>query len=412
MSKVLINFYISLLYYLLGIKSSYLLAFTKLVSISFDIKEQHRYKYKNIFSSFKKILKAPVLKHRQLEQVTFAIYDLSINSKELRSAYLNNLDTKYQHTEFIAGNDLIYFSTVLQKIIFIFCILPAQVLLCIYGFIKKDKSGISTIFINVLKTFNCVENLKKSNIKNSVLFSAYDTNSAFLAQNLIRENIYVSTVTSEVPIYKWNQIIITNELILCHEYQKNEVKYFHNTLIYDTLLLGKPEEFFCVENLYTQQQSKNLNIGFLSTGGWVRNKFGHINQGTNMEDNETKILISLNAILRKHYQLNLIIYPHPREFKYYNNSISELTKHYNVFLKDISFTINSNNTNSNKLFDDCYVALCFFTTLIFERSFAKRNSAIVYFKDNHFPLANKDSWLSIINTKEDLENYLILKYQL
>jgi hypothetical protein len=120
------------------------------------------------------------------------------------------------------------------------------------------------------------------------MFGIYDTNSAFLSYCLMKNSSCVHQITSEVPIYKWNKIIVTNELILCSEYQFAEIEAFKQTVVFDTFKLFGPELYYKVSDLYEKPAQKNNKIAFYSTGGWVRKKLGNIDQGVDIEFFEEK----------------------------------------------------------------------------------------------------------------------------
>jgi len=385
------------------------LAFKKLVGTSFNLPERSRYSYRSVLSGIKEVFSIPVQKKAFDVNGKSIIYDVAGNTGSIREEYLDfyNIKDKFY---FISSKDLSFFNSGNDKLFFLFCTLPIQLHLIIYGLFKKDRSGLNLVLKNILITRNF--SALKSEVKNKkvYLFSIYDTNSAFLANSLIKNGFYVSQITSEVPLYKWNKIIITNELIICSEYQKAEVDEFKDTIRFNELKLFGPELFYKISGQYQSAPNKNFNIGFYSTGGWIRNKLGHIDQGTNIEVFETKILNDLNTILSKKKEISLIIYPHPREREFFNNSESELHDYYKKALPSITFKINPVNKPANMLFDDVYLAVCYMTTLIFERVHAKRRSVIAYFKEKDFPLKNNLESLSIVKDIDELQRTIEMTY--
>ena len=222
--------------------------------------------------------------------------------------------------------------------------------------------------------------------------------------------MFVSAVTSEVPLYKWNKIIVADHLIICSEYQKNELEKFKKTIKYQSYQLAEPEVYYEVKNLYTSEQQYSNNLGFLSTGGWVRNRLGHINQGIDIELNENTILKDLNDILKTNRHINLIVYPHPREAKYFDNNKQKLFEFYKSKLPDIDFEMNTSEKPSNQLFNETYLSICYMTTIIFERLHSRRKSAIIYFKEEFFPLEFNSNFLSFIKDKKSLNDLIVETY--
>lgn len=385
------------------------LAFKKLTGTSFNLSEKTRYSYRSVLSGIKELLAIPVQETALDIKDRSIIYDVAENTATIREDYLNFYNINEQFY-FISAKDLSFFNSGIDKLFFLFCTVPVQLHLVIYGLFKKDRSGLNSVLKNILITRNFSALKKKVEKKKVYLFSIYDTNSAFLANNLIKQGFYVSQITSEVPLYKWNKIIITNELIICSEYQTAEVEEFKNTIRFNELKLFGPELFYKISDQYKSSPDKNFNIGFYSTGGWIRNKLGHIDQGTSIEEFETRILNDLNTILSNKKEINLIIYPHPREREFFNNSESELYNYYKKALPSITFKINQVNKPANMLFDDVYLAVCYMTTLIFERVHAKRKSVIAYFKEEDFPLNNNIENLSVVKDINELQRTIEMTY--
>jgi molybdopterin synthase catalytic subunit len=236
------------------------------------------------------------------------------------------------------------------------------------------------------------------------MFCVFDTNSVFLTVCLQKINVTVTSYTSEVPLYKWNKILVADHLKVCLDYQKTEVEMFKQSIIYNTLSFVEPETYYKAKHLYAQDQEYSNKLGFVSTGGWIRNKLDHIHQGLDFEAYENKILTDLNEILKDEKHISLVIYPHPRELE--NCKGEELRNYYVEKLPDVKFEINNTNIASNQLFNETYLSICFISTLIFERFYAKRKSAIIYYKEDCFPLPYKSDFLAFVQNKTDFKKLI------
>lgn len=384
------------------------MAFSKLISTSFNVPEKFRYHLKTVFSGIKTAYRLPIINLPVVSEDAVLVYDLSKTNVQDRLGYLKDLFPTEQFSYISSDNCKGYKSTG-DKWLFLLTSLPAQLMIVFTGLIKKERSGINSILTNVLLTRNMVAIAKQSGRYKFILFSAYDTNSAFLSVNLQKSGIEVTTVTSEVPLYKWNTILVTDILHLCSEYQVEEVKHLPN-IIYKTVEIGAPEKYFEVKDLYQEPAVPNSKLGFISTGGWVRKRLGHIDQGIDIESFEQRILKDLNAILPKAKHIELIIYPHPREVSYFNGSEEELKAFYRSLLPDIHYTIKLSGKPTNQLFDECYLAICFMTTTIFERMHAKRKSAVVYFKERIFPVNFVSGYLNFVLNKQELKELIQKNY--
>lgn len=408
MFRVLIIFYCSFFQYAFGIRSNLQLAFLKLISTSFNVPEKFRYHLKTVFSGIKSVYTLPSISLPVISKDSVLVYDLSKASEQDRLGYLKDLYPSQQFS-YISSDACKGFKSTGDKWLFLFASIPAQVVIVFIGLIKKERSGINSILSNILLTRNLVHIAKQSNRRKLILFSAYDTNSAFMSLNLQKSGIEVTTVTSEVPLYKWNTILVTDVLHVCSEYQVEELKHLPH-IKYKTVEKGAPEKYFEVKDLYKEPAIPNRKLGFISTGGWVRNKLGHIDQGIDIESFEQRILKDLDAILSKAKHIELIIYPHPRELRYFDGSQVELEGFYKKLLPGTDFTINFSGKPTSRLFDESYLAICFMTTSIFERVHAKRKSAVVYFKEHIFPVAFVSRYLSFLSTKQELEQLIHENY--
>lgn len=396
--------------YVINFTSHESLAFKKLIATSFEIRQNDRYKIKTLFSNVLTVIKAPVLKNAaSLKPVV--IYDVDPSSAELRFRYVRELKGYDSEKEFsfLSAKQLKGFFSIRQKLIFVSATMPVILSVLLIALFKTDRSGLSQVYSNLLVSFNALKVLRQNAVKECIFFSAYDTNSTFLAVLLQRYKIKVTVVPSEVPLYKWNSILIADDLVLCSPYQNVELSYLPG-VVYKTKHPGFPETAPAIRQLYTKQQPFSLKMGFISTGGWVREKLGHIEQGTGLRFNEERILNDLSNILNTRPHIELILYPHPRELNYYEGDIGRLKQYYQTFLGNTNFNISDTSLPSNQRFDEVYLALAYMSTLIFERAYFKRRSAIVYFKENLFPLPYEDEYLRFVSTKTELASLVDLIY--
>ncbi len=409
--KVICSYFVGLLLNFFGSKTRAALSYKKLTGRSFDLPEKDRYSYRALLAGIKRVYAFPIgaaLK-TQSKGNSILVYDLGSDSEKNRREFLYYYGIK-NDLEFISSNKMKHFNSGLDKILFLIVTIPVQLHVLIFGLFKKDKSGLNSILTNILLTRNFIRNAIHKKASQIILFSIYDTNSSFLANCLMKNKIYVSQVASEVPLYKWNKLIVTNELILCSEYQEYELSEFKDTLLFDKYTLFGPELYYMVADLYKDAPVKNNKLGFYSTGGWIRKKLGHADQGLDIEWFETKILKDLAVILQKRKEIELIIYPHPREWIHFSGSEKEMRKFYSGFLGDTTFKINAAGKPTNLIFDEVYVAICYMTTVIFERMHAGRKSAFVYFKEKGFPVKQDTKQLSIINNEAELEEFILSCY--
>ena len=406
---LILSYFKGMFFYVIGETNRASLSYQKLFNISFNLPEKYRYSYKSVLSELRKLACIPVkLDSHELTESnnnSSIVYDLSDVSKKERIHYLRFYGIENELV-FVTSQELVYFSSFGHKVWFLFVTFPIQIQLLILGLFKKDISGLSFVLKNILITSNFLKLSKRQKIKDVYMFGIYDMNSAFLSYSLMKKHNYVHQITSEVPIYKWNKIIVTNELILCSEYQFAEIEAFKKTVVYDSCKLFGPELYYKVADLYQFPAVKNNKVAFYSTGGWVRNKLGNIDQGLDIECFEEKILNDIDDCLSEYKELELIIYPHPREKVFFDHSIELLQQHYLKFLPNCKFTIKTENILTDEFFNECYLAICFISTVMFERVHAKRQSVLMYQNEKEFPLKNTVDYLHFINSKDELKTII------
>ena len=406
---LILSYFKGMFSYGIGLTNRASLSYQKLFNSSFNLSEKYRYSYNSVLSELRKVVYIPLKLHSNeligTNENSSIVYDLSDVSKNDRVNYLRFYGIENELV-FVTSQELVYFNSFGYKVWFLFVTFPIQIQLLILGLFKKDISGLSFILKNVLITSNFLRLCERQKIKDVYMFGIYDTNSAFLSYSLMKNNSYVHQITSEVPIYKWNKIIVTNELILCSEYQFTEIEAFKKTVVYDSCKLFGPELYYKVADLYQLPAVKNNKVAFYSTGGWVRNKLGNIDQGVDIESFEKKILKYIDDCLSEYKELELIIYPHPREKVYFDHSIALLHQHYLKFLPNCKFTIKTENILTDEFFNECYLAICFISTVMFERVHAKRQSVLMYQNEKEFPLKNNVDYLHFINSKDELKTII------
>jgi hypothetical protein len=406
---LILSYLKGMFFYVIGETNRASLSYQKLFNSSFNLPEKFRYSYKSVLSELRKLACIPVkLDTHELTESnnnSSIVYDLSDVSKKERIHYLRFYGIENELV-FVTSHELIYFSSFGHKVWFLLVTFPIQIQLLILGLFKKDISGLSFVLKNILITSNFLRLCKRQKIKDVYMFGIYDTNSAFLSYSLMKNHSYVHQITSEVPIYKWNKIIVTNELILCSEYQFAEIEAFKKTVVYDSCKLFGPELYYKVADLYQLPAVKNNKVAFYSTGGWVRNKLGNIDQGVDIESFEEKILKDIDDCLSEYKELELIIYPHPREKVYFDHSIELLHQHYLKFLPNCKFTVKTENILTDEFFNECYLAICFISTVMFERVHSKRQSVLMYQNEKEFPLKNNVDYLHFINSKDELKTII------
>ena len=335
------------------------------------------------------------------------IFDSNNSSFELRKSYIKSF-AKIEVNNFIAREDLgskinsPKLGTLFSLVILYMALIPVAIL-------SNKRKAIVIIFRDYIEMNALSICLKNWKIRRLYHFNIYEKESNFLSFYLENSlGIKTTKCPSEVPLGFWNKIIICDELIICNAYQLDEIEFFSSTIRVNTFQKWGPENAHKVAPQYKSRDiafRSNNKLGYISTGAWVREKEGHVDQGFQMARNEQMMLQFFNKFL-KGKDLKLIIMLHPREKS--KKYMTESTAMYANILNDIPYEFAPIDVPSNQLFDQVDLVVSFYSSLLFERLyFGFKTIFYTLFSDN-FPL-EKSSIRSICAFREDELEKLIIK---
>lgn len=327
------------------------------------------------------------------------IYDVDLPSREIRQKYL-------QHYTGSAPSNYVSKENLMNELSF-----PVGIFICIFNsilfiplflltFFSKKKAAVSLLFSEVTENAVLLYLVRKFKLKKCYFFSIYEKDANLAACLLMKEKTEVIKIPSEVPFYFFNRTIICDKLIICNAYQYDELKEYKDTLIYRETEFFGPER---VTDFYTVYKDKSYTmarktIGFYSTASWVREKEGHIDQGTSMVENEALLLGYLKKYLTQHPEYKLIIYAHPKEKS--EKYLSETKIHYKELLGDVNFEFAEFSALSAASFFNAELAVAFNSTLVHERLYFGFKTLILPLNHPGFPVRNS-SFNNICSYKEE-----------
>ena len=106
----------------------------------------------------------------------------------------------------------------------------------------------------------------------------------------MKNGFIVNKIPSEVPLVFANKVIVANQLSFCFGYQQEEFFYYKDTMFIDSTQQWLPELFFKTPINILKSSSKNIGvvyeIGFFSSGNWLRDKLGDVDLGNDDLKNE------------------------------------------------------------------------------------------------------------------------------
>lgn len=357
---------------------------------SFRITESERGSFFVVFkrslSTIKSFLKSSPTKLKT--QINHdVVYDLASSSQQIRMEYLQHF-TGLKLDNFIYKSELLNGSSYIEKLIITLLfihILPFWFLATLFS---KNKSSLAMFYLECLENARLLYYFERGNFKRCWFFSIYEKDANLAAYIMMQRACEVIKVPSEVPFYFFNSCILTNKLVLCNAYQKEELNVYNSTLIYDTTEFWGPEQMTKVFDIYKDKKYtiQRNTIAFYSTASWVREMEGHMDQGTNMLSNEKMLLGYLNKYINENTNVKLLIYLHPKEKK--PDYLKVTQAHYKVLLPNIEFYFADFSLPSSSSFYNAEVAVAFNSTLIHERLYFGFKTIILPLDHPGFPVSN------------------------
>lgn len=338
-----------------------------------------------------------------LAEGNVAAFDSGFNAEEKRMQYLKHFNVT--PTYFLSRQNLIGSTGILQACVHFFFVTLFFISLLPFSF-AKNKVNYAMLLREIVEWTNLINIFKKNKIDKLYHFCIYEKDANFLTYLLNKKNIWVSKITSEVPLDFANKIIITNELCLCFAYQVEEVEAFKTTMFYDRLQVWLPEmQISYLENYNNRKFEIPLNtIGFYSSALWLRKKMNHSPADIGSYDVEETLLKNIAQYLVKNKNLKLIIFTHPLEKRTLENST--LTKQY---YKDIFGTemeknveLSDDKIKSTEMFHKVNIGIAVFSTIVFERLSLGFKTILAPFGKKDFPLIASPFRNICVYSKEEL----------
>ncbi len=392
--RVYFCFFRSFIFYLFGINSPEKIAFKSFLGKSFRIPEKDKNSIRFIavvfFQVIGKIWSAKIIARPRTNFLT-AIYDVSPTSVELRKGYLACYHPEEKIDDFLFKETLLssYFSR-LDKLSDFFSFFFVSLLLFPFCLFRRTKGYFAMIPQELIETNQLVRHVERKKINRLFFFCIYEKDANFASLVLLHFRKEHYKITSEVPLAVWNRNIVADKICCCFHYQLEEIEFFKKSICYSEILLWGPERAHLVLPLYAQTKmvqeilSKSTNkIGFYSTGGWLREKLGHLDQGLNFVDNEKTVLDALIGYCKSEKKC-LSVFLHPREKSELYRE--ETFKRYEHLLKGVDYEYANLNAATSELFHHVNLAVAFASTVVFERLYFGFKTIIMPVGFTDFPL--------------------------
>ena len=313
-----------------------------------------------------------------------AIFDVNIEGSELRFNYVDKFNG-IKNDLFISKNELISFYNIWMTILLLFFLITTFIPIFISSIFTKNKYHYSLLIREILECFCLQEILLKHKIKAVNYFCIYERDSNICSYILIKNGFFINKIPSEVPMYFFNKVIIANQLSFCFAYQKEEFDKYKETMFVEKTELWAPEQILYAPQrfLLKREFKPQYDIGFFSSGNWLRGQLDDIDLGHNDKENEELILRGLITYSKKN-NLSLRLFLHPLEKRIEYKATSEI--YYKEFLQHQNVTLADTMISSIEGFDDINIAVSLYSTLMFERIYLGFKTILAPFDYDQFPI--------------------------
>lgn len=378
---------------------------------SFRLSEKSKFDKLIPFRILKKLIVGGLKKNTAItcfnKQSNEAIFDSTSNMKNLRVDYIQYFNKT--NPGFFISKDYLIGYLGFWHLLSIFLLLTIFFIpLLVFSIFSNDKKHYPLFIQELIESINLNILIKKHKIKVLHYFCIYERDANICSYLLIDNDVYVNKIASEVPLYFYNKIVVATQLVCCIPYQLEEFKAYKKTMFVEQTVLWGPESILQVpKRLFLSNKFKNTsithNIGFFSSGNWLRNKLGHIHLDRNEEEYEKLLFLDIKSYCSNN-KLSFIVFLHPLEKKPEYISLTE--SYYKKFNLNPEFDFAPVNQKSIEGFDCINIGIALYSTLMFERLSLGFKTLIAPVGYDDFPLPNSTFNNICVKDKSDLESKL------
>lgn len=373
---------------------------------SFRLPQSAKSDFFIVFKSYLNTLKTVFNKSEEVRKASsgnVAVLDSTIKGADVRANYLSVFGVKPDL--FLGRESLSGSFTLGQKI---WGLILATKLFSFFwlGSFSRNRAAYALLLRESVEWLNLLTILKGNKMTELYMFCIYEKDSNMLAHLLMKRKIKVNKITSEVPLTFANKIIVADKIILCFNYQKEELEAYKKTMFYSETETWLPEAQGAYLHLYNNRSFEipQQTIGFYSSAFWLRKKLNHSIADVGSYDAEEKVLKFVSEYLAADPKTKLVIFTHPYEKRteelwkdtlaYYKTVLSpEIKDRVEITEKGISSTHTFNRVN---------IGISVFSTIMFERINLGFKTILTPIDKTDFPLVNSPFRNICAYSKEEL----------
>lgn len=359
---------------------------------SFRLPQSARADFFIIFKTYFNTLK-PVFGKGQGVQKTgtgsVAVLDSTLKGMDDRVNYLSHFSIK---PDLLLGREVLFGDASLGQKLLAFFLATKLLSFFWLGSFSRNRASYALLIKESVEWLSLLAILKRNKISELYMFCIYEKDSNMLAHILMKHRIKVNKITSEVPLTFANKIIVADKIILCFNYQKEELEAYKETMFYKETEIWFPEAQGAYIHLYNNKKFEvpQQTIGFYSSAFWLRKKLNHSIADVGSYDAEEEVLKYLSDYLSQRQNIKLIIFTHP-----YERRTEEIFKDTMTYYKSVlnpsimnRVEVTGKETVSTQTFQKVNIGVSLFSTIMFERINLGFKTILAPIDKKDFPLAD------------------------
>ncbi|NQV53699.1 MAG: hypothetical protein HQ500_10975 [Flavobacteriales bacterium] len=293
------------------------------------------------------------------------VFDGVIQSKLQRENFLNFYGD-IEKRKYVFRDDLLGFISFSDRVLYLLCsfiLIPLTV-------ISRNGSFLGRVFsLRLLLEVRALQIIAiKSSCKKVYMFNIFEPDANWIAKILMNQGIQVVKIPSEVPLKFHNEYLICSELVICNEYQREELERFTETQEIGVVSeIWGPESSAKVFDRYREIEfHPQTRVGFYSSGGWLRAKLSHW-EGEQKKMLEEHSIWEVVKVLRELGIDDFLVFLHPREKLH--DHIESTKAYYTDLGVRMNIDIKLEETPSSDCFERIHLGLTTLSTIAYERIF-------------------------------------------
>lgn len=296
-----------------------------------------------------------------------AIFDGKENSLVDRFEYLRRLDTPSpgigisRESLYISGFSNKFISLILLTVLSLW-IIPSSV------FTKNRKGSISLILLEFAEWIALLNILKSNKCNYLYHFCSYEKDAPFIGWLNKHLGIIDHKIPSSNPLSNFYKYTFCDKLAITTPFQKPEFEFLSKNWRVKEFTYWPIENFHKLIPFLNNGGSstpQKYNLGFLSSGIWLRQKLGHSPLGVGDQESEIELVGFLKEFLAERPEISFIILLHPIEKKAYE----EACHYYRALFNNVTIHFGEQNKNSFEYFDSIDTAIAAYSSTNLQRLF-------------------------------------------